>query len=85
MSIIAWMVLGLIFGLVASRLVHKQGRGRVPDVIVGVGGAVLGGLLFKELAAESVTSLSLYSILVAIIGATLVLLVYHAIFDRQHT
>ena len=85
MSIIGWMILGLIFGLVASRAVHKQGRARIPDIIVGIAGAVLGGLLFKEFAAESVTRLSLYSMLAAIIGAILVLLVYHAIFDRQHT
>ena len=85
MAIIGWMILGLVFGLVASRAVHKRGRARIPDIVVGIAGAVLGGLLFKELAAESVTSLSLYSMLVAIIGAILVLLVYHTIFDRQHT
>jgi uncharacterized membrane protein YeaQ/YmgE (transglycosylase-associated protein family) len=82
MSIIGWMVLGLISGLIASKVVHKEGRGIIPDIILGIGGAIFGGLLFKEFAAESVTRLSLYSMLVAIIGAISVLLVYHAIFDR---
>ena len=82
MSIIGWMVLGLISGFIASRVVHKEGRGIVPDIILGIGGAIFGGLLFKEFAAESVTRLSLYSMLAAIIGAISVLLVYHIIFDR---
>ena len=82
MSIIGWMVLGLISGFIASKVVHKEGRGIIPDIILGIGGAIFGGLLFKEFAAESVTRLSLYSMLVAIIGAISVLLVYHTIFDR---
>ena len=69
MSIIGWMVLGLISGFIASRVLHKEGRGIIPDIILGIGGAIFGGLLFKEFAAESVTRLSLYSMLVAIIGA----------------
>ena len=83
MSIIGWMVLGLICGFVATRVVHKEGRGVIPDLILGIAGAILGGLLFKELAAESITHLSLYSLLVAFIGAVLVLLVYHGIFDQS--
>ena len=57
MSIIGWMVLGLISGLIASKVVHKEGRGIIPDIILGIGGAIFGGLLFKEFAAESVDSL----------------------------
>ena len=83
MSIIGWMVLGLICGFVATRVVHKEGRGVIPDLILGIAGAILGGLLFKELAAESIPRLSLYSLLVAFIGSILVLLVYHGIFDRS--
>jgi len=79
------MILGLISGFVASRIVRKKGRGIIPDIILGIAGAVLGGLLFKELAAESVTRLSLYSMLVALIGAILVPLVYHAVFDRPRS
>jgi uncharacterized membrane protein YeaQ/YmgE (transglycosylase-associated protein family) len=82
MSIVGWMVLGLISGFVASRVVREEGRGIIPDIVLGIARAILGGLLFKELAAESVTRLSLHSMLVALIGAISVLLVYHAVFDR---
>ena len=82
MSIIGWMLVGLISGFIASRVVHKEGRGIIPDIILGIVGASLGGLLFKELAAESVIRLSFYSVVVAVVGAILVLFVYHAVFDR---
>ena len=85
MSIIGWMLVGLISGIIASRVVHKEGRGIIPDIILGIVGASLGGLLFKELAAEAVMRPSLYSIVVAIVGAILVLFVYHAVFDRSRT
>ena len=85
MSIIGWMIVGVISGFIASRVVHKQGRGIIPDILLGIAGALLGGLLFKELAAEAVIRLSLYSVVVAIIGAILVLFVYHAVFDRSRT
>ena len=85
MSIIGWMIVGVISGFIASRVVHKQGRGIIPDILLGIAGALLGGLLFKELAAEAVIRLSLYSVVVAIIGAILVLFVYHAVFDRPRT
>ena len=85
MSIIGWMFVGVIAGFIASRVVHKEGRGIIPDIILGIVGASLGGLLFKELAAEAVMRPSLYSIVVAIVGAILVLFVYHAVFDRSRT
>src|SRR5215469_12602729 len=69
MSIIGWMVVGLLFGFIATRIVYTEGRGIIPDIILGIAGAITGGFLFKEFAAESVTRLSLYSMLLAIIGA----------------
>jgi len=85
MSIIGWMLVGAISGFIASRVVDKKGRGIIPDILLGIVGACLGGLVFKELAAETILPLSLYSIVVSIIGAILVLFVYHAIFDRRRT
>ena len=82
MSIIGWMFVGVIAGFIASRVVHKEGRGIIPDILLGIAGALLGGLLFKELAAETVMRLSFYSVVVAVVGAILVLFVYHAVFDR---
>ena len=83
MSIVAWIVLGLIAGFIASKLVNKTGSGLVLDVVLGVVGAVVGGFLFNQLGAAGVTGLNLYSMLVAVIGAVLVLVVYHAVTGRR--
>ena len=79
MSIIAWIVLGLIAGFIASKIVNKQGEGFILDIVLGIVGAVVGGWLFSAFGGVGVTGFNLWSILVAIIGAIVVLLVYHAI------
>jgi uncharacterized membrane protein YeaQ/YmgE (transglycosylase-associated protein family) len=78
-SIIAWLILGLIAGFIASKLVNKSGEGLILDIVLGIIGAVVGGFLFSFLGAAGVTGLNLYSLLVAVIGAIVVLLIYHAI------
>ena len=79
MSFIAWIILGLIAGFIGSKLVNRRGEGFVVDVVLGVVGAVVGGWLFNRFGATGVTGLNLYSLLVAVIGAVVVLVVYHAI------
>jgi uncharacterized membrane protein YeaQ/YmgE (transglycosylase-associated protein family) len=83
MSILAWIVLGLIAGFIASKLVNKTGGSLVLDLLLGVVGAFVGGFLFTRFGAAGVTGLNLYSILVAIIGAVVVLFIYHAIAGRR--
>ena len=83
MSILAWIILGLIAGFIASKLVNRTGSGIVMDLILGVVGAFVGGFLFTRFGAAGVTGLNLYSILVAIIGAVIVLFIYHAIVGRR--
>ena len=83
MSILAWIVLGLIAGFIASKLVNKTGGSLVLDLLLGVVGAFVGGFLFTRFGAPGVTGLNLYSILVAIIGAVVVLFIYHAIAGRR--
>lgn len=83
MSILAWIVLGLIAGFIASKLVNKTGGSLVLDLLLGVVGAFVGGFLFTRFGAAGVTGLNLYSILVAIIGAVVVLFIYHAIVGRR--
>ena len=83
MSILAWIVLGLIAGFVASKLVKKSGGGLIADLVLGVVGAFVGGFLFTRFGAAGVTGLNLYSILVAIIGAVVVLMVYQALTGRR--
>jgi len=83
MSFLAWIVLGLIAGFIASKIVNKTGEGVVMDVILGVVGAVVGGWLFNTFGHVGVTGVNLYSILVAVIGAIIVLVIYHALVGAR--
>jgi uncharacterized membrane protein YeaQ/YmgE (transglycosylase-associated protein family) len=82
MSIVAWLILGLIAGFIASRIVNKTGEGLVLDIVLGIIGAIVGGFLFSYFGAGGVSGLNLYSLLVAVIGAIVVLVIYHAIAGR---
>ena len=83
MSILAWIVLGLLAGFIGSKIVNKSGEGFFLDIILGVVGALLGGWLFTMFGASGVTGLNLYSLFVAVIGAIVFLVLYHAIFRRR--
>jgi uncharacterized membrane protein YeaQ/YmgE (transglycosylase-associated protein family) len=82
MSFIAWIVLGLIAGFVASKIVNKSGEGVLLDIILGIVGAVVGGYLFQTFGMPGVTGVNIYSILVAVVGAVIFLVLYHALFRR---
>jgi uncharacterized membrane protein YeaQ/YmgE (transglycosylase-associated protein family) len=83
MSFVAWIVLGLVAGFIGSKLVNHTGEGLIRDVLLGVVGAIIGGYLFNLFGASGVTGLNLYSLLVAVVGAVVFLIVYHAIFRRR--
>ncbi len=85
MSIIIWLILGLIAGFIASKIVNKSGQGLMLDIVLGIVGAVVGGFLFSLIGAAPVTGLNIYSIIVAVIGAVVVLWVYHAVTGRSRT
>ena len=80
MSILGWIILGLIAGFIGSKIVNKSGEGLVLDIVLGIVGAIVGGYLFSLLGAAPVTGFNLYSMFVAVVGAILVLVIYHAIF-----
>lgn len=82
MSIIGWIILGLIAGFIASKIVNKSGEGFIVDTLLGIVGAIVGGILFNLIGHVGVTGFNLWSMFVAIIGAVVVLLVYHALFRR---
>jgi uncharacterized membrane protein YeaQ/YmgE (transglycosylase-associated protein family) len=84
MSILAWIVLGLIAGFIGSKIVNKTGEGAVMDIVLGIVGALVGGWLFNMVGASGVTGFNLYSMFVAVIGAIVVLVVYHAIRRATH-
>lgn len=79
MSILAWVILGLLAGFIGSKIVNKSGEGVIVDILLGIVGAVLGGWLFNRFGAAGVTGLNLYSLLVAVVGAVVFLVIYHAI------
>ena len=83
MSILAWVVLGLVAGFIASKLVNRSGGSLVVDLVLGIVGAVVGGFLFNQFGSAGVTGLNLYSLLVAVIGAVVVLAIYHAFSGRR--
>ena len=83
MSFLAWIILGLIAGFIGSKLVNKRGEGVVLDIVLGIVGAFVGGWLFNTFGSAGVTGLNLYSMMVAVIGAVLVLVIYHALVGRR--
>ena len=83
MSIIAWLILGLIAGFVGSKIVNKSGEGVLLDIILGIVGAVVGGYVFSLFGASGVNGLNIYSLVVAVVGSILVLVIYHAIVGRR--
>lgn len=83
MSLIAWIVLGLIAGFIASKLVNRSGEGMLLDIALGIVGAVVGGWLFHTFGMPGVTGLNIYSLVVAVIGAAVFLIVYHALTRRS--
>jgi uncharacterized membrane protein YeaQ/YmgE (transglycosylase-associated protein family) len=83
MGILAWIVLGLIAGFIASKIVKSEGSGCVIDIVLGIVGAFVGGIIFSALGGVGVTGFNLWSLFVATIGAIVILVVYHAIFDRR--
>ncbi len=83
MSILAWIVLGLVAGFIASKIVNKTGGSLLFDLVLGVIGAFAGGFLFSMFGADGVSGLNLYSLLVATVGAVVVLWLYHTLARRR--
>lgn len=81
LGFIAWLVVGLIAGFLASKIVNKTGEGLLLDIVLGIVGAFVGGFLFRLIGFSSGGGL-IYSIIVATIGAVIVLVLWHAIRRR---
>ena len=78
LAFIGWIALGAITGFIGSKLINKTGHGRHRDVLLGVVGAVIGGFLSNLFRDAGVANLNLYSFFVAIVGAVVFLIIYHA-------
>jgi len=83
MSIIGWIILGLVAGFIASKIVDSSGQGMLMDIVLGIVGAIIGGVIFNFFGAAGVTGFNIYSLIVAIIGAIVVLWLYHALAGRR--
>jgi uncharacterized membrane protein YeaQ/YmgE (transglycosylase-associated protein family) len=82
-GVIAWIIVGLIGGYLASRIVNKTGEGMVRDIILGIVGGIVGGIIFRVLGGHGVTGFNLWSILVAFVGGVVVLLIYHTVSGQR--
>ena len=83
MSIIGWIILGLISGWIASKIVDNQGKGMILDLVLGIIGSLVGGWIFSALGATPVTGFNLWSLFVSVVGAVVILVIYHALFGRK--
>ena len=82
MGILAWIILGLVAGFIGSKIVNKSGEGFIMDIVLGVVGAIVGGFVFNLFGHSGVTGLNIYSLIVAVIGAVVVLVLYHMVVRR---
>jgi uncharacterized membrane protein YeaQ/YmgE (transglycosylase-associated protein family) len=83
MSIISWIILGLIAGFIGSKLVDRRGQGFWLDIALGIIGAIVGGFLFEFFGGTGITGLNIWSMIVAIVGSVVVLVVYNALATRR--
>jgi uncharacterized membrane protein YeaQ/YmgE (transglycosylase-associated protein family) len=83
MGIISWIILGLIAGFIGSKIVDKQGQGFWLNIALGIIGALVGGFLFDLIGSSGVTGLNIWSMIVAVIGSVVVLLIYNAVAGRR--
>jgi uncharacterized membrane protein YeaQ/YmgE (transglycosylase-associated protein family) len=83
MSILAWIILGLIAGFIGSRIVDREGKGLWLNIALGIVGAIVGGVIFSVFGASGVTGVNLYSMIVAVIGSIVVLWIYHSVSGRR--
>lgn len=83
MGIISWIILGLIAGFIGSKIVDSQGQGFWLNIALGIVGALVGGFIFDLFGASGVTGLNVWSMIVAIVGAVVVLLIYNVLTGRR--
>lgn len=82
MSIGTWIVVGVIAGVLASKLIIRTGEGLARDVGLGIAGAVIGGGIFASLSTSEATGVDVFGLVVTLAGAGAALIVYHTLFHH---
>jgi uncharacterized membrane protein YeaQ/YmgE (transglycosylase-associated protein family) len=84
MGILSWIVLGGIAGWIASLLVNKSGQGLMLNIFLGIVGGLIGGETFAAMGWTGITGFNLWSLFVAVLGAVVVLVLYHMLIRRPN-
>ncbi|MBE5770817.1 MAG: GlsB/YeaQ/YmgE family stress response membrane protein [Clostridiales bacterium] len=82
MNILLWLILGALAGWLAGLIMGSDGRNWLVNILIGVLGAAIGGFVASLLGLGGVTGFNLYSLLIAVAGACLLLGVYNLL--RRH-
>ena len=82
MGILSWIILGGIAGWLGSMVVNRGGEGVLRDIVLGIIGGIVGGWIFAAMGSTGVTGFNLWSLFVAVVGAVIVLVLYHTLFGR---
>ena len=83
LSFAAWIAIGLVVGFIGSKLLNKTRHGLRRDCLLGIVGAIVGGFFSNLLGKPGVSGLDVYSLVVAVVGAAVFMIVYHALFRRR--
>jgi uncharacterized membrane protein YeaQ/YmgE (transglycosylase-associated protein family) len=83
MSILAWIVLGLIAGWLAGVLVRGSGYGVIGDILLGILGALVGGWITSALLGVDISGFNLQSLLIAVLGAIVIIAIGRLVTGRR--
>jgi uncharacterized membrane protein YeaQ/YmgE (transglycosylase-associated protein family) len=83
-TIIAWTILGLVAGFIASKIVNKTGEGFILDILLVIAGTVTGGWLFELFWLHDATGLNIYSLAATVCGGVVLLVLHHAVLRRVY-
>ncbi|MEX2254153.1 MAG: GlsB/YeaQ/YmgE family stress response membrane protein [Acidimicrobiia bacterium] len=83
MSWISWIVVGFLAGVLAKLVTGQDRPGCLGTIVVGIAGGLLGGVLFSAAGGEGINDFSIYSILVAFVGATILLFAWSVLAKRD--
>jgi uncharacterized membrane protein YeaQ/YmgE (transglycosylase-associated protein family) len=83
MSILGWAVFGAITGFIASKIVQGRGQGCILNIVLGLVGALVGGAIFRGISEFDVFRFNLTSMFIAILGAIIVLFLWHALTGNR--